>query len=267
MTGWRPRSSSMGYYWTCEYRALLDRMAEEGTLTRPEDSSGPWAALGTITHHHYQTLLKARFHPSAEAPTPEDYVAAAELFDNDLDQIPNAVDAMARQAILATPIPQDGRPWIAEGEYDDNPWVTGHIDLLSQDHHDVVDLKTTSRRPEHGLAKPENLLQMCAYRILVGAECQRAHLVYVESIRARWSLCVTIDFTTPAMVEFLVRVQQYLKYLRSPLLKNFAIPRVGDHCKRQFCPWREWCADRYRGAPGVEFAATPATQTFVDPLA
>jgi hypothetical protein len=72
---------------------------------------------------------------------------------------------------------------------------------------------------------------------------KRGLILYVSS-RSEWVLPVWVDFNEPGMTEFIEQVEGYLAYLRSANLYKFAVPRIGDHCSDEWCPYKAICKNR-----------------------
>ncbi len=103
MKPWKPRSSSIGNYMRCEYRAVQDRLIYEGKIPKPVSTSRgtSYASLGNCGHFTLQDGMRCVFAPkhftpdfdrllADPAPTlsedEEDFLKYAdEFFDGDLD--------------------------------------------------------------------------------------------------------------------------------------------------------------------------------------
>lgn len=258
---WRPRSSSIGNYFACTQRAAFDRAIAQG-LIKVEDigledegcRDTKYADFGTLCHLQFQKAMGAEipFPPDAEL---EQLIASAQALTPS-GHVTDAILATSTQAVAAMePVGAAPSGWIAELDCKPRSLaLTGHIDLYDSDRGVVVDLKTTSRKPDHNRPKPAHLYQMCAYSLLLDAMGLPAHtgyLLYVESVRARWSVLCPIDMTTDAWAEFKSQMLGYIKFLRSAQLFKLARPNLGAHCQNQFCPYVAACRDHYLPGPGV----------------
>ncbi len=245
---WKPRASSLGYYLQCDYRAALDKLASQGVLTIPPYVPAPYADLGTVIHWVLQNSMNCTFptgHPGP--PSPETHQNAATLFKSALD----FGSAVQRAAALAKAnMPRPGIHWFAEPTLKYGKQLTGHADFISDDGADLVDLKTTSRKPDHNRMKAEHFVQMCAYK-LMKPELQWGHVLYVDSMSAQWAMVVTIDFDSPEVKEFLAQLVGYLAYLNSKRLDKQCVPHLGAHCSSGFCPYINMCKDKLIPAPGI----------------
>jgi hypothetical protein len=265
VTPWKPRSSSLGYYWLCDYRAAFDRALAEGALELPEDiaqaveaakASSPYADLGTCIHHHLQAGIGATFPRGAgEAPKVEIEINASKLFRNDLEQTRAAIRASAVRAVPSLPVLAEGVTWMAETVVKTRNY-SGHIDLLSSDSEWLVDLKTTSRPPVANRAKFEHLLQVLAYAHGLSQLPKRGMILYVDSIAASWALPCLIDFHSDDMMDLGRKVVEYAAYLRSAALYKVATPRLGHVCE-EWCPYTTICRDRYRAPTGEAVKPPP----------
>jgi hypothetical protein len=271
-TTWRPRSSSVGYYIGCHYRAAIDRAVAddiappEFTAARDEKETtpSPYADLGTCIHFVMQDGLGCEFPgPSIEyAPEPAQWANAATLcahpfnFDNDVERVKAHAHKVASIAAAYLPKASDGRPWLAETAWS-SPLASGHIDFLSQNHEDLWDLKTTSK-PPMGHIKAAHLYQMLTYRILTKRKVKRGGILYVSSA-GEWAVAAPIDFSTPAMEEMTDQTEQFLKYARSAGFMNNVFPQIGPGCADNFCPYAKVCRDRFLPtlANGVKSHAKP----------
>lgn len=241
----------MGGYMSCDMRAALDRLIEEGRMPDIRDKSmSPYADLGTCIHYTLQDGLRCTWpKTSAEHKYTElQLLTAAELFSNDLQKTLNIIQRTAAYAAGFVPKSPDGKPWKAEHKFI-TPVLSGTIDFLSEDHTVIGDLKTTSRKPKNNKAKYPHVIQMVCYHLLTGAKS--GWILYVDASGASWNTLVEIDFTTDAMQELAQQVAAYAKYLRSVHLAKIAVPRMGDHCEDNFCPYRLQCRDRFQPKAGV----------------
>jgi hypothetical protein len=253
----------------CDYRAAFDRAIAQGTMqldpviaTAVEENkkSSPYADFGTCAHFHLQDGLRCVFpgNPADFAPEPEQKENAAKLYGGNADMTEAAIRACATLAATKMPVAPDGLPWLAESEWRWGRYCQGHIDFLSQDRSCMIDLKTTSRPPPHNRIKAEHLIQCCCYKILVDETPKDGEVV--ERVKtggvlyvgrdSSWVLFVPIDFTSPAMQELVQHVRGYLRYLVSPNLFKFAVPRLGEHCSDGWCPYKGMCKDQFIPAAG-----------------
>lgn len=249
------RASSFAGYVACDYRALLDHQIQAGELAPSPPHSSPYAALGTITHYFSQRAVNARF---IEEPTisSEDWSLAASLFGDDLTTLQRVVDLNARRVVEMLP----SMSWTAELAVETDR-LTGHLDLINDDRTVMVDIKTTARKPDHMLTKPEHLVQMAQYRLLVPT-LRKCYVPYVDSLKAGWGILCEIDFTTDEFVTLLSRYERYCEYLNNrDLLQAMAVPRMGPACKSLFCPHRERCLDTHIREPGILYESAAARVT------
>jgi hypothetical protein len=254
----------MGAYLSCMTRAAFDRALADGLMKLEEHDekavtearrSSPYACFGTWAHFYLQDALRCEFEGGREAHIPDLEVkaTAAELFQGDQDSAEAAIRQAATIAAKHMPVPRDGLPWIAEASCS-GPILSGHLDFLSHDYLDVVDLKITSKKPPHGNAKPEHVAQVGgAYPFLVrerfGIMPQRATILYVD-LHGTWACPVVIDLMTPERQQFVNQIGDYAKFLRSKALFQAATPVFGPHCSDQWCPYRSICRDRVLPPPG-----------------
>jgi hypothetical protein len=255
---WRPRSSQVGSYFNCDFRAAFDRLIAEGQLEVEPEVYSAYADFGTLAHYKLQTSIAAVFPDGNHAPTPEQRVNAATLHANGkLDEMLENVAACARAAL---PVSPDGKPWLAETAFK-LPFVTGHIDFLSQDYSTIGDLKTTSRKPDHQRIKAEHLWQGICYKIGVKGrfkvEPKSLWFLYVDSLRAQWAMLAHVDLMSEPILELEQHVRDYIKYLRSKRLYAQARPRMGAHCSGGFCPHVSRCKDRFLPPPTTIIEAPP----------
>lgn len=268
-SAWKARASTLGNYFSCDYRAAFDRAIDEGLLELPAEVGGeidqarkssPYADFGTCAHFHMQDGLRCVFpgEPADFAPTPEEQAGAASLFSGDAASCQSMVREVALLGAKHMPKPPDGQPWFSEHKYS-MPDMQGHIDFVSQDSKIIVDLKTASRPPDHNRPKPEHLIQLCAYYLLVQhttkATPEKGYLLYVSS-SATWALLCEIDFTDKEMIEYIEKVASYAKYLRSKRLYEDAIPRIGKHCSDGWCPYKAICKEKILPKPGLMVEAS-----------
>lgn len=261
MKPWNPRSSAVGAYISCDFRAAFDRAIAEGLLPSQPEGPKAYADFGTICHYELMTRMNLEFPDGKEAPTAEQYTAASMLFSDDPDRMVQRAKDVARFAEPHVPKPPEGATWLAETGYK-LPDLSGHIDFISSDGSVIGDLKTTSRKPEHGKAKATHLWQLLCYAELAqssGAEPKSAWILYVGSLKD-WALRIDFDLTTPEMMTLRRHLRKYISYLRGPTLYDAAMPRPGHHCEGDFCPHRARCRDRFFPASG-EATDAPAAPT------
>ncbi len=262
---WKPRSSGLGYYFQCDYRAALDKLAHNGEIEKPVEKYSPYADHGTACHYVLQTSLPNMVWGAGDNtshhPTEAQLDNAATLFAGDrMAQLSMAVKVATLAMRHLPPIsgPQgEILTWRAEDEWKWGRKLTGHTDLTSSDFKQLVDLKTTSRKPDHNRMKAEHYVQMMAYKLL-NPLLEIGHVLYVESMRASWAMLITIDFNSDESKEFITHMVDYIDYLNSSKLEKRCAPRLGAHCAAGFCPWVEHCRDKYIPGPGVPTEAPPA---------
>jgi len=247
-----PRSSSLGAYLLCDYRAALDRAAIEAGEVPGCNQSSAYADLGTCIHYRLQTTMGCIFPKDHEGP-PEQAILdnAANLFNNDPTRTEQAIQKAAGLAMVHMPRAPDGQLWLAElAVKAPRKRLTGHIDFLSQDRTTIVDLKTTSRKPDHNRMKGEHLAQLVGYKIMV-PEATTGHILYVDGPKAQWAMLVSVDFTNEYIKEYITQIHDYIGYLRSKQLFVRCTPRIGSHCQSTFCPHVATCRDKVLPPAGV----------------
>ncbi len=254
--GWYPRPSSMGYYFSCDYRAALDRAIAEGVappeavalFAAKQATPSPHADLGTCIHFTLQDGLLCEFGKPDAAPTPEQWANASLLFGGDLDRTHKAAFASATLAAAHLPKLPDGQRWRAEVPVS-NSVTQGTIDLLSPDGEELWDLKTTSKPPLGGHLKAPHLYQVLTYRWLCKKRNRpmpkRGGVVYVDAVGAAWAHAIKLDFTDPAYDELTENIEQYARYMRSGRLFGQAVPSLGSHCSDDWCPYTGICRNRF----------------------
>jgi len=266
---WKPRSSSLAGYMYCQARAAYDRALAVGDMEPAPagERDTKYADLGSLIHLALQRRLGCVFD---EAPTdcpPEMYLSAAKLFGDDQGRLQHAIDAASAAGASAMPAAPDGRPWRAE-VHAKSKFLTGHIDFLSQDGTVLIDLKTTSRKPDHNRVKGEHFLQMLAYKMLVPS-ITSAHILYVDAQQARWTLLSPpINFGPGSEAEAqLAPLLTFLKRIRAKKIYQTAIAAPGGHCAGCFCPHTAICKDALIPPPGVtvDFTA-PSTAPSVQEI-
>lgn len=253
---WMARSSKMGAYMQCDIRAAYDRLIETGQILDFGDhTSSAYADLGTCEHFELQDGIRCLWEGEAASHkyTDEQFANAATLFGRDRDRTLAAMRHVAKYAAVHLPKSPDGQPWRAEVKFKSR-YFTGTVDFLSQCGTAVGDLKTTSKPPVGNRIKYPHLIQMVCYHILTGAS--KGWVFYVDSKNGSWSLLILIDFSTPEMQELAMQVRAYALYLKSKRLYNTAVPRMGEHCSDNFCPYPGKCRDRFLPVAGVQHDAS-----------
>lgn len=258
MKPWRPRASSLGYFWLCTQRAAFDRGIAEGVFKpeiRDDSPSKPYASLGTVIHFYLQDGLRARFPgPSKDyAPTTEEVTDAAKLFGGDTVSLMRAVESSARAAAAHMPALPTGVHWRAEVAVDAGPHLApGHIDFLSSDGSIIVDLKTTRTKPYGGRMKREALVQLTNYAMNAGASWGRA--IYVDSMGGSWCTPIDIDWTKEETQVIQQEIPRLVKRLTDPSLYDTAYPGpLDDSCGDMFCPYTRVCRDAIVPRAASEF--------------
>lgn len=247
---WKPRASQVGSYVMCDARAAWDRAIYEGLIpSTPEideaKKSSKFADLGTWAHFVLMDGLRCVFPgpPAMHEPTNEQKKNVEDgFFSGNTAAAYTHVRAIATLAARELPKPADGKPWLAESEWETD-WSRGHIDFLSMDHQEVWDLKTTSKPPAHQRIKSEHLYQLATYARFAG--CKRGGILYVDSREASWAVAIPIDFTSPEMVRLSEQTEDYCRYLMSDELYAKCMPRFGTHCSDGFCPFKSECRDKH----------------------
>jgi hypothetical protein len=270
---WKPRASSVGYYTACHYRAAFDRALAEGIAAQDvadafaaeSTAAKPHAALGTCIHFLLQDGLRCVWGDGKtsleHAPTETEWIEASALFDADVPRTQVHAAAVAKLAARFLPKPGGGN-WVCEIGFVEEH-VQGHLDFLSTDGLDLWDLKTTSRRPEHGRIKPAHLAQICTYKLLAKTPT-KGGILYVDALRGEWALPIPIDFTDPWVQEYVEHVESVIRFVRSEALFTFAHPQIGPTCSDDFCPYKAVCKDKFvPPAAETQYArlpfATPVT--------
>ena len=95
---------------------------------------------------------------------------------------------------------------------------------------------------------------------MTGVWAKRGLVLYVSS-RSDWVLPCPVNFETPENAEWTVHVMQYLKYLSSAALFKYAVPRMGDHCSEEWCPYRNICKNKTIPPPGTMHGLNTAAPT------
>lgn len=262
---WRPRSSSIGYYLKCPYRAAFDRAIAQGlmqldgqekTAVEAAKASSPYASFGTWCHFYLQDALRCDFEGGREQhiPSPETMASAAQLHGDDVLATEAAVRVAVTTAAKGMPIQLTNHPWLAESSCT-SPDMTGHLDFLTCTKDHIVDLKMVSRKPDKGQVKAEHMAQVLgAYPALVSAHFQVqpkwATVLYV-AMDGSWNCPITVDVSTPEMVAYSQSIMGYAKFLRGPQLFKMATPVIGAHCDDGWCPYRAICRDKIRPPAGA----------------
>jgi hypothetical protein len=250
---WKPRGSALGGYFACDLRAAFDRAIHDGIIAPAGCESSSYADFGTLCHYELMAnQLRLEFPDGKEAPTEEQKNNAASLF-SDLEACMDRVVAVSARAAQHVPKPPEGATWLAETAYKQD-WLQGHIDFISSDGSVIGDLKTTSRKPDHGKAKAEHLYQLYAYTLLAeaeGADIRSGWILYEGSMRD-WSLLVSIDLASPESKQMRTFVRQYVDYLMGTRLAKQAVPHFGHHCTAGFCPHTARCHNLIVPPAGVD---------------
>jgi hypothetical protein len=266
----------MGYYFSCDYRAALDRAVHEGIadeaatklFTGKQGSSSPNADLGTCIHFTMQDGMGCSFGKADAEPTPAQWANASQLFGFDLNLTKQAAFKAATLAASHLPKTHDGKPWRAEVRAS-NRFTQGTIDFLSEDGSQLWDLKTTSKPVLGGHIKAPHLYQLITYRWLLksryGKMPTHGGVLYVDALNAKWALPISLDFTTPAFQELTEHVEGYTKFLRSNRLYQTAVPRMGPHCGDDWCPYTSICKQKFLQAPAQGFSSSKPLPTSTAP--
>ncbi len=256
-----PRASILGAYFACDFRAGLDRARAEGKLVLDiVDEPSARADFGTCVHFALQTMMKCAWEDDQELHRPDEaQIINARNMHADL---PTAVNSCAMLAQGAMPKLPEGVYWQAEYAFEAKA-LTGHIDFLSSDGEVILDLKTTARKPDHNRIKPGHLYQLIAYYLLVTNKTGKApsmgYVLYADSERHNWTLLLPFDFRSPAAQELIETVVEYVRYLTGPDLAQRAVPRMGNTCAGDYCPYTSICRDKY-----IPPSGTPALRVPVD---
>lgn len=269
---WKPRSSSMGGYTECDYRAAFDRAIDEGLLELTAEEKGELKAgnqytdFGTVCHFYLQDGTGCLFPgPSAAyAPTKEEEETAAGMTGGDVTVMRSKAREVATLAAKFLPKAPDGKPWRSEipfgKETNSNLPFSGTLDFLSQDYTELGDLKTTSRPPDKNRIKTGHLIQITAYAWLVlqatGVLPKRGWVLYVSS-KGDWVIPpIYVNFE--AMGDFIDMLVNQVAYWRGPDLYTRAMPRMLDErCGDHFCPHVGRCREKIRPGAGQKVDAIP----------
>lgn len=271
LTKWKPRASQIGGYFACGQRAGLDRLVHDKVIEPPGcDETSGYAAFGSLCHSRWQDLLGA-VRETAEEPdrAASDQAAALAHFNGDAAALTAAVEKVAALAVRNTPTLAPGATWRAEVGLKHRD-MTGHIDLLASDGSWMIDLKTTSRKPDHSRPKAAHLYQLAAYAYMLPERPARGMLLYVDSTpKAAWALPCGYDLGEEGQRELSQQVEAYARHLRTAGFLRTAVPNLGPHCSGGFCPYVQMCRERYTPPAATLFVA-PATPLFIpeekDPL-
>lgn len=271
MAGPRPfivRSSAVSGYAFCGRRLSLDRAITEGVVDPEQDlglgadfrrGSAP-ADWGTCVHWYTQTALRCQFQGDDRLGdfkytgfdqtraelfkfTQAQWVSGASMFSNET----TAQQTMQKSAaLIASRLPRKDAKWLAEGSGVIPGLLSGHIDLLSDDLDDIVDIKTTGTPPKDGKIETKYLWQLVSYALLVahhtGHVPKRAHVIYVDR-HAEW-VCRTkpLDFSTSGGAALLKHHMDRLVRMKDRA-QDRDEPVPGPHCDDCFCPYRPICRD------------------------
>ncbi len=238
MTGFKTRGSKSGLYCHCGYAANLDEDIKAGRLEVTDDmdfSSSPYADLGTLIHNELQVALGCVMQTRLDEALDPMWANAAKLF-RDLEECENAVEKAVNHGVSVFPKAMDGKAWVAEPE-DALVDLTGHLDFESQDLTEIVDLKTTSRKPDKGRMKALHLYQLVSYWDLRGRKAKTGRILYLDSLKGEWALMSDpVDFDNPFIQEF----AEGLKRRRKDIYDGVRFsPTPGEHCKSGFCSYRD----------------------------
>jgi hypothetical protein len=268
---WRPRASSIGYYYLCQWRAAADRAIAEGYAeqeiheahTENKERISPYADLGTIAHWLAQTALAAQFPglPEQHKYTSGHVKVAASLFGGQESKALTAAAAAAGRAVRSI---NDrigtGRTWLAEVPLEDQ-WGTGHCDLMDDEY--VCDFKFASRAPSG--PKFVHILQLLRYHIFTGRP--KGALIYADMLKDTWGSLYLFDFTEPRVQDLCLEMRAFLNVISDPeLLARIARPTPGDAC--DFCPYSKICPARaFDGVGSHKTKSDETVPTAVSPLA
>jgi hypothetical protein len=234
---WKPRCSSAGLNTICGFSAELTKKIHDGSQEVLDDmdfSSSAYADLGTIIHNELQTRLKCVMQTRLEESLAPMWDNASKLFKGQ-DDLKSVVETVVLHALSVFPTAPDGKPWVAEPE-DELPDLKGHLDFESQDQTEIIDLKTTARKPDNRRMKPLHAYQLVSYWELRGKKAKRGRILYVDSMKGGWAVLTDpIEFDNPLVQTF----SAGMKAKRDQVLEGVPqFPTPGDHCKAGFCPFR-----------------------------
>jgi PD-(D/E)XK nuclease superfamily len=234
----KPRASKSGLYASCSYSYWLDSLIQSGVIPKPsdiDDTSSSYADLGTLIHGKLQSKLGCVMQTTLEETLAPMRANASQLFKSEED-MDEAINANVVWASSIFPKALDGKAWVAEpeGEIDT---LTGHLDFESQDQAEIIDLKTTSRKPDNARMKPLHLAQLVAYWELRGRKAKTARILYLDSIKGAWAVMTApVDFSSPFVQEYAEKMSKHRSGLMA--LKQAPLMVPGDHCKSGFCSYR-----------------------------
>lgn len=220
----------------------------------------PPADWGTCVHWYTQAALRCQFQgddrlgdfkftgwDAARAEqakySPQHWASGASMFGGE-----SAAQATLQKsaALIISRLPRKDSKWLAECSGVIPGLLSGHIDLLSDDLDDIVDIKTTGHAPKDGKIETKYLWQLVSYALLVahhtGHVPKRAHVIYVDR-HAEW-VCRTkpLDFTSSGGNALLKYHMDRLVRMKDPA-QDRDEPVPGPHCDDCFCPYRPICRD------------------------
>lgn len=262
---WNARTSSLGGYAACSFRAWLDHGLATGRLDpkqwgvrRDQDGSNPPADYGTCCHWTIQSSLRACFKPDKkwndfthtgwdepealrQKYRPEVWASGCSLHRDEA----TATAIMHRMAVdcrRLLPRP-DARGWVAEACFDVPGLLNGHIDLITDDWEDIVDIKTTGSKPPKGRIKASHVWQLYGYALgtlrATGTMPKRAWILYLHS-RGEWSFrSKPVEFQPHMLAMLTNRLRIYADWYE---LSRTAAPSFGAACE-DFCPYTRVCRD------------------------
>lgn len=262
------RSSAVSGYAFCGRRLAIDRQIHNGIVDPVNDlglaadfrRGSPPADWGTCVHWYTQTALRCDFKgddklgdfrftgfDQARADlfryTPEHWASGSSLFAS--EQLAEKT-LVKSAALIIQRLPRKDAKWTAECSGVIPGLLSGHIDLLSDDLDDIVDIKTTGNPPKDGKIEAKYFWQLVSYALLVahhtGKIPKRAHIIYVDR-HAEW-VCRTkpLDFTQGAGAAALKHHMDRLVRMKDPA-NDREEPVMGSHCDDCFCPYRPICRD------------------------
>lgn len=235
---WKSRCSNAGVQTICGFSGELLKKIYEGKQAVLDDmdfSSSAYADLGTVIHNELQIRLGCVMQTRLDEAMDPMWDNAATLFKS-MEDLEATVETVVGHALAVFPKAQDGKPWVAEPE-DELEDLTGHLDFESQDQSEIIDLKTTARKPDNGRMKPLHAYQLVSYWELRGKKAKTGRILYVDSLKGAWALLTDpIDFQNPLVQEF----SEGMKKRRGDLMSGVKqFPTPGEHCKSGFCAFRK----------------------------